>query len=126
MPVLHPDDTGIVKELRLRRWAREHHVPTDERSSTWHPIVLDEMRRKDDEDLIRSRSRGPVSSFVPLVPTVIQRMRPPRTASNALVATAGATKRADHPHADITVHVDVVMTPGRGIGSFQTTTMFTN
>lgn len=34
----------VVDELRLRRWARQHHVASEERDATWHPIVLDEMR----------------------------------------------------------------------------------
>lgn len=39
----------ILKELRLRRWARENYVSHEERQSSWHPIVLEEMQRKDDE-----------------------------------------------------------------------------
>ena len=34
---------------RLRRWARENYVPASQRDMQWHPIVLDEMRRKDAE-----------------------------------------------------------------------------
>ena len=35
------------EELRLRRWAREHYVPAHERKEkTWHPVVLDEMGKK--------------------------------------------------------------------------------
>lgn len=40
---------GSVEELRLRAWARVHYVPKSERSSSLHPVVLDEMRRKDRE-----------------------------------------------------------------------------
>lgn len=39
----------FIEELRLRRWARENYVPSAERDATWHPIVLDEMSRKDAE-----------------------------------------------------------------------------
>ena len=39
----------VGEELRLRRWARENYVPNDERDGTWHPIILEEMRRKDGE-----------------------------------------------------------------------------
>lgn len=39
----------LVKELRLRAWARRNHVPTDERRSSWHPVVLDEMAIRDNE-----------------------------------------------------------------------------
>ena len=38
-----------IEEMRLRTWARRHYTPTTERDATWHPIVLDEMRRKDVE-----------------------------------------------------------------------------
>jgi hypothetical protein len=33
--------------LRLRRWARQNYVPPEQRDSSWHPVVLDEMDRKD-------------------------------------------------------------------------------
>jgi hypothetical protein len=39
----------FIEELRLRRWARENYVPSDERSPSWHPIILEEMTRKDRE-----------------------------------------------------------------------------
>lgn len=38
-----------VEEMRLRTWARRHYAPTEERDNGWHPVVLDEMRRKDCE-----------------------------------------------------------------------------
>lgn len=42
-------EIGLIEELQHRRWAREHYVPTAERNPSWHPVVLDEMRRKDHE-----------------------------------------------------------------------------
>ncbi len=42
-------DVDFIEELRLRRWAREHYVPADERDNAWHPIILEEMHRKDGE-----------------------------------------------------------------------------
>jgi hypothetical protein len=42
-------EIDVIEELRLRRWARENYVPNDERDGTWHPIILEEMRRKDGE-----------------------------------------------------------------------------
>jgi hypothetical protein len=39
----------LIEELRLRRWARENYVPVPERDATWHPIILEEMSRKDVE-----------------------------------------------------------------------------
>lgn len=43
------DVVDFIEELRLRRWAREHYVPNPERNDGWHPIVLEEMSRKDEE-----------------------------------------------------------------------------
>jgi hypothetical protein len=40
-------DLDFIEELRLRRWARQNYVPPEERDSSWHPVVLDEMDRKD-------------------------------------------------------------------------------
>ncbi len=42
-------ELDFIEELRLRRWARENYVPEDERSEEWHPVVLEEMKRKDRE-----------------------------------------------------------------------------
>lgn len=42
-------DLDFIEELRLRRWAREHYVPAENRSQNWHPIVHQEMEKKDDE-----------------------------------------------------------------------------
>ena len=39
-----------IDEIRLRTWARKNYVPADERDQTWHPIVLEEMERKDREE----------------------------------------------------------------------------
>ena len=40
-------DLDFIEELRLRRWARQNYVPPEQRDSSWHPVVLDEMDRKD-------------------------------------------------------------------------------
>jgi hypothetical protein len=42
-------ELDFIEELRLRRWAREHYVPRPQRQLSWHPIVLEEMARRDDE-----------------------------------------------------------------------------
>jgi hypothetical protein len=39
----------LIEELRLRRWAREHYVPVNQRKPSWHPIVHEEMEKKDTE-----------------------------------------------------------------------------
>ena len=42
-------EVDFIRELQLRRWARENYVPRTQRDHTWHPIVLDEMARRDSE-----------------------------------------------------------------------------
>jgi hypothetical protein len=41
-----------IEEMRLRAWARRHYTPSEQRDSSWHPVVLDEMRRKDREQSV--------------------------------------------------------------------------
>jgi hypothetical protein len=47
-------DLDLIEELRLRRWARENFVPVEQRLPNWHPIILDEMGRKDREQSHRT------------------------------------------------------------------------
>jgi hypothetical protein len=42
-------ELDFIEELRLRRWAREHYVPHSLREKSWHPVVHDEMEKKDHE-----------------------------------------------------------------------------
>ena len=42
-------DVDFIRELQLRRWARENYVPQHQRQRDWHPIILDEMTRRDSE-----------------------------------------------------------------------------
>lgn len=42
-------DVDAVEEMRLRAWARRNYTPADDRDVEWHPVILDEMRRKDRE-----------------------------------------------------------------------------
>jgi len=42
-------EVDFIEELRLRRWARENYVPSDQRETSWHPVILHEMARKDEE-----------------------------------------------------------------------------
>ncbi|HVJ86627.1 MAG TPA: hypothetical protein VM452_13340 [Caulifigura sp.] len=39
----------IVEELRLRRWARENYQSAENRAVDWHPVIHDEMERRDAE-----------------------------------------------------------------------------
>ena len=43
------EEIDFIEELRLRRWARENFVPAELRQETWHPVILEEMDRKDVE-----------------------------------------------------------------------------
>ena len=49
MPSSVGAEVDFIEELKLRRWAREHYVPRDRRESNWHPVIHDEMVRKDHE-----------------------------------------------------------------------------
>lgn len=42
-------EMDMIEELRMRRWARENYVPKDKRPHTWHPVVHEEMEKKDYE-----------------------------------------------------------------------------
>ena len=46
------DTTGlvdVVEESRLRTWARLNYASPKERHENWHPIILEEMERRDVE-----------------------------------------------------------------------------
>ena len=40
-------ELDFIEELRLRRWAREHYVPNGQRQTAWHPVIHEEMARRD-------------------------------------------------------------------------------
>ena len=45
-----PDlDLDLIQEIRLRTWARRNYVPETERNDGWHPVILHEMIRIDQE-----------------------------------------------------------------------------
>ena len=48
-PVVGGSDVDPIEEIRLRTWARKNHTPAHQRDDTLHPIILDEMKRKDEE-----------------------------------------------------------------------------
>ncbi len=58
-----------VKELRLRRWARENYVPMDQRSLDWHPVVLQEMCDRDEELSRNPEQNSRNTDYVPLAPS---------------------------------------------------------
>jgi len=45
-------ELDFIEELRLRRWARENYVAPEQRSHKWHPVVREEMEKKDNEAAI--------------------------------------------------------------------------
>jgi hypothetical protein len=70
--------------LRLRRWARENYVPEPaHRDASWHPVVLDEMRRKDRELEEQTAGKPLASTYVPLVPTSLHAIHPAHPADFA-------------------------------------------
>lgn len=48
-PVEETSDVDPIDEMRLRTWARKNYAPASKRQSDWHPIILDEMTKKDRE-----------------------------------------------------------------------------
>jgi hypothetical protein len=40
-------ELDFIEELRMRRWARENYVPREQRKHSWHPVVHEEMEKKD-------------------------------------------------------------------------------
>ena len=56
----------LVRELRLRQWARQNYVPMESRRSSWHPVVLDEMIRRDHE--LMNEIAPPISELSTSIP----------------------------------------------------------
>ena len=72
--------TSLAAEFRMRRWARINYVSADLRKETWNPIVLDEMRLKDQEmreEKDNSMNARVSSMYVPLAPGVTSRIDEP-------------------------------------------------
>ena len=59
-PLLAPLNGALdpIAELRLRRWARERHVPAENRDPRWHPVVWQEMAARDAEFAAAAARRG--------------------------------------------------------------------
>ena len=68
MSDLNAADQDLIKELRLRRWARMNYVPAEKRDDSWSTIILEEMCRKEAELREADENRVPVSAYVPLAP----------------------------------------------------------
>lgn len=52
-------DLDLIEELKLRRWARENYSPRGQRDPGLHPVILDEMDRKDRESGVNRRPAAP-------------------------------------------------------------------
>lgn len=48
------EELDAIEELKLRRWARENYVEDVDRDQSWHPVILDEMSRRDIECSVAS------------------------------------------------------------------------
>ncbi len=75
MSVTVSTNIDLIRELRLRQLARGHYVHLESRSRSWHPIVLDEMRRRD-EELLEAGVLDPAAqlAFVPLAPNTLHEL----------------------------------------------------
>lgn len=75
MSVTVSTNIDLIRELRLRQWARGYYVHLESRSRSWHPIVLDEMRRRD-EELLEAGVLDPAAqlAFVPLAPNTLHEL----------------------------------------------------
>ena len=78
------ESLDLLKELQLRRWARENYVVENRRDGGWHPVILAEMRAKDAELAAESHRRPVASSYVPLAPSPVTHhlLDGPHTAAN--------------------------------------------
>jgi len=69
-------EIDVIRELRLRNWARANYVSPAQRRDTWHPVVLDEMRRRDAELAELSGAQPACFRYVPLAPSTIRVLHP--------------------------------------------------
>ena len=85
MPLLRQTESvDLVEELRLRAWARANYVPAAERNSAWHPVLIDEMQRRDAE-IGESEDFADAGPYVPLAAHEAH----PRQAPRFLAAPVG-------------------------------------
>ncbi|MFN0196972.1 MAG: hypothetical protein ACKVT0_09505 [Planctomycetaceae bacterium] len=104
MPSPYSGEIDLLKELRLRRWARENYVAINERKSSWHPLVLDEMCRRDAE-LDHVSDFNPGQRFVPLEPTPHRAVHPAHPAPGLPNLEFG--EHAESPRRQVAQHSHV-------------------
>jgi hypothetical protein len=51
-------EMDLIEELQLRRWARENYVPPEKRDHGWHPVIQEEMKKKDTEKYSPNQHRS--------------------------------------------------------------------
>ena len=51
-------EMDLIEELRMRSWARENYVPLEQRDGSWHPVIQDEMTKKDSEKFSPNQRRN--------------------------------------------------------------------
>ncbi len=89
-------EIDLIQELRLRKWARENYVPVAVRNDDeWHPIVLNEMRRKDSDVQQHELNSNVLSSFVPLAPKVTHIIHGAHTEQSRPRRVSAARKTAE-------------------------------
>lgn len=93
MSSIDPSSMDFVRELRLRQWSRQNYVCVESRKPTWHPIVLDEMCRRDQELQAEAvaQSGSPVAALPESEPNV-------RFQSNVIVIGIQPEFDGDRPH----------------------------
>ena len=98
---LHDEPLDFVAELKLRQWARRNYVTPELRhDDDWHPIVLEEMRRRDGE----LASIEPLQTIV--TSTGIVPLEPSR---HDRIDAAHETLRAPHTGRPVSRTSDVVI-----------------
>ncbi|NQV23236.1 MAG: hypothetical protein HQ518_02615 [Rhodopirellula sp.] len=56
-------ELDLVAELRLRQWARRNYVPAAQRrDSDWHAVVVNEMRRIDQDNRLAETTQAIITS----------------------------------------------------------------
>jgi hypothetical protein len=84
-PSAAPD---LIEEFRLRRWARLNYVPAEQRGEDLHPIVLNEMLLRDEEQRRLAEERSRRAGIVPLLDSPHVRLHGPHSAETGAAVTS--------------------------------------
>lgn len=96
-------DVDPITEFRLRHWARQNYVTAEDRSPTWHRVVLDEMSRRDVELEESDRQTTAGATYVPLPPSdsELRRVDEPHDSSAERTLIGGRTSRPSERQHDV-------------------------